>query len=1324
VSRAVLETLETRRLLAVSSIVYAGADGRLVYAPDAQGDVIPDFSMVGYKTGNVSLPNTAGGVSVPVKQTINPGAPGVDMTATIQGAINAVSALAPDGNGFRGAVLLTAGNYPVSGTLNINASGVVLMGVGDSSTTGTRLEATGTATRFLIDVSGSGSRSTSGTTYNFTDSYVPVGASSFHVDTTASLNVGDSILVTRPSPANWIHDIGMDLLDNPWTAGSKNQNWERVVTGISGNTVTVDVPLTNSLDVQYGGGTFKHYSFSGRINQVGISDLYMYSDSTGAGDLAHATGSVTMDLITNGWMHNITSDGFAVNQVVLSSNAKYCTIDDALIQNTTVSSQAPPAGVSVNGQLNLVENVIEHGVYHAVALGSQVPGPNVITNLTADGIGSDCGPHQRWSTGGLFDRVTINDGNDLQAFNRGNSGSGHGWAGANYVFWNCSARNLEIANPPTAQNWAIGCSGVQAGDGVFESLGTQVLPQSLYAKQLWDRLHSNPTVVNTASATPNPRSGTTTNLSVLGGYSLGEANLTYTWSIASKPNGAADPTFSANGTNAAKNSTATFSLAGTYILQCTIADAGGLLATSSVIVTDRPTTSFNGTAGNDTLRIVRNGATSDIYLNNVLQSQQNYATAQLLALNAGDGNDTIIIDYTGGNPVPANGLVVDGGGGTGDVVSVIGSSGADAVSLAVGSITVNGGQAQYADADELDLALGVGSDTLTCTAAAVNAPAMRLDVSGGGSVTMSPGSTLPNFTDLSVGSGASFFLNGQSQTIDALSGSGTVSNANGIAATLTVGQLNSIATFAGVLSDGVGASGSSALSLTKVGFGKLVLSGANSYSGLTTISGGVLESGNSASLVALPGTIMFNGGTIHITANSAANNVANKFNTNTNFAGVGGTIDIDAGVTLTLGTVGGSANLRTNGGGFHGGTFTKTGLGTLRILSNNGQLDDPFKLNAGTVQLESATGLGGADNSSNHLDMKTGTTLILRQDISTNFLTPITVEPNATINVVIDRLTLGVEVNHSLNAFTSSGAFTLNLSAGSNINAGTGDLTLGALTLGGNGTFNVVSGAFLTITGAAGGAFALTKTGAGVMSLQGTNSFTGATTVSAGTLVIQGNLTNSSSINITSGALVVPAFGGYVIKTPAVSITGAGQLLLQDATLIVTTPGQTGSLVGSTYTGITGLVQKGRNGGGWGGDGIVTGMADALGANALTNLAVAKVGQVRGIADSATTMFAGQVVSGSDTVVFYTYSGDATLDGKINIDDYVRIDAGIAAGSSGWTNGDFSYDGKVNIDDYVIIDGNISQQGSPFPTASSASMVSQLAVVTRATPKRTTRAIR
>ena len=52
-------------------------------------------------------------------------------------------------NGYRGAVLLTAGHYDIATQLNINASGVVLRGVG-RDTAGTVLHARGTTQRTLL----------------------------------------------------------------------------------------------------------------------------------------------------------------------------------------------------------------------------------------------------------------------------------------------------------------------------------------------------------------------------------------------------------------------------------------------------------------------------------------------------------------------------------------------------------------------------------------------------------------------------------------------------------------------------------------------------------------------------------------------------------------------------------------------------------------------------------------------------------------------------------------------------------------------------------------------------------------------------------------------------------------------------------------------------------------------------------------------------------------------------------------------------------------------------------------------------------------------
>jgi hypothetical protein len=91
-----------------------------------------------------------------------------------------------------------------------------------------------------------------------------------------------------------------------------------------------------------------------------------------------------------------------------------------------------------------------------------------------------------------------------------------------------------------------------------------------------------PIVVTPAAATANPVFDGASGLGVLGGDDGGEAGLTYTWSIVGTPPGPV--TFSVNGTNAAKNTLATFAKAGDYDLLVTIADGTGGTATSPVRV--------------------------------------------------------------------------------------------------------------------------------------------------------------------------------------------------------------------------------------------------------------------------------------------------------------------------------------------------------------------------------------------------------------------------------------------------------------------------------------------------------------------------------------------------------------------------------------------------------------------------------------------------------------------------------------------------------------------------------------------------------------------
>lgn len=97
-----------------------------------------------------------------------------------------------------------------------------------------------------------------------------------------------------------------------------------------------------------------------------------------------------------------------------------------------------------------------------------------------------------------------------------------------------------------------------------------------------------PTVVLSAAASPNPVNGLHTTLSVLASDDGGEANLTYSWSATTKP-AAANPNFSTNDSNSAKESVATFDMAGAYTFTVTISD-GSLSTTSSidVLVTQFP----------------------------------------------------------------------------------------------------------------------------------------------------------------------------------------------------------------------------------------------------------------------------------------------------------------------------------------------------------------------------------------------------------------------------------------------------------------------------------------------------------------------------------------------------------------------------------------------------------------------------------------------------------------------------------------------------------------------------------------------------------------
>ena len=217
-------------------------------------------------------------------------------------------------------------------------------------------------------------------------------------------------------------------------------------------------------------------------------------------------------------------------------------------------------------------------------------------------------------------------------------------------------------------------------------------------------------------------------------------------------------------------------------------------------------------------------------------------------------------------------------------------------------------------------------------------------------------------------------------------------------------------------------------------------------------------------------------------------------------------------------------------------------------------------------------------------------------------------------------------------------------------------------------------------------------------------------TVAAGkTLALsRDNSTGIGVVNVLLNGTLAVAPGGASATALKFNTLSAppGKLDLADAKLVVSsTP--IGTWTGSSYSFLTGWIATGRNGGAWNGSGIVTSHTDAINNNDLVTIGVASASQVTGIAATATTTWAGQTVTGTDTLTMVTWGGDANLDGRINIDDYGRIDGNVSSSGSvfGWFNGDFNYDGKINIDDYGIIDGNINRQGAPFGAGSLASVV-------------------
>lgn len=528
-------TSQAQDIPPATSLVYPGADGKLVYVADSLGNRIPDFSNAGYKGGGVAIPY------IPNKVTVWPVSG--DNSALIQAAIDKVSEMPLDASGFRGAVLLKMGIYPLDKPLYIKASGVILRGEGMGQI-GTILfgrtvkpRPTGPAARAaLINISGEKPIALQeATKQSITDKYVPVGARSFSVTAAKGFKIGDKILVRRNGNQDWIKELGEDSV-----AAGRNRwrpfiiTYDRVITDIKGNTITVDAPIFTAVETRWGGGDVVKYDDT-RIENVGVENLRGISeydpsvrttkygnmdrpDNTPAAeyhgeeyfsDENHYANFINFSYAKNGWVRNMSALHFVNSVVQVNAGSKWITIQDCESwEPVSMRMGARRFIYHLQGQLTLVQRCFSQKGRHSFVLQGQEASGNVFLDCKAVNPYSTSEPHNHWANGVLYDNVKAPLTARYWDYIIG-------WAGANIVMWNCEGDFL-IQSPPTAKNYSFGHIGtasviynaplqdLKKPRGFIESLDKHVTPRSLYLTQLKERLGIEAVKINLQGAAATP----------------------------------------------------------------------------------------------------------------------------------------------------------------------------------------------------------------------------------------------------------------------------------------------------------------------------------------------------------------------------------------------------------------------------------------------------------------------------------------------------------------------------------------------------------------------------------------------------------------------------------------------------------------------------------------------------------------------------------------------------------------------------------------------------------------------------------------------------
>ncbi|WP_294476302.1 DUF6298 domain-containing protein [uncultured Bacteroides sp.] len=456
---------------------------RITYLNDEHGNRILDFSYCGYRSSEQDIPSVRNALFVPWKSG--------DNTERIQRAIDYVASLTPDASGFRGTVLLDQGEFTLSGCIRISASGIVLRGMDKDKTV---LLKKGVDRGALIYMEGADDLNVQDT-LQVVSSYVPVNGRTLKLSSGKSLKKGDRIMVVRPSVKEWIASLGCEIFGGGisalgWKPGDMDLSWDRTVSEVNGNQVTLDAPLTVALDAKWGVSSVLTYQWNGRIQDCGVENMTLISDydKRYPKDEDHCWTGISIEDAENCWVRQVNFKHFAGSAVIVQRTGSKITVEDCISKEpiSEIGGMRRCTFLTLGQQTLFQRCYSEHGI-HDFAAGYCAAGPNAFVQCESHESLSFSGSIDAWACGLLFDVVNI-DGHNLTFKNLGQDKNGAGWNTANSLFWQCTAAEIECYAPAKdAMNRAYGCWAEFSGDGEWAESNNHVHPRSIFYAQLQER---------------------------------------------------------------------------------------------------------------------------------------------------------------------------------------------------------------------------------------------------------------------------------------------------------------------------------------------------------------------------------------------------------------------------------------------------------------------------------------------------------------------------------------------------------------------------------------------------------------------------------------------------------------------------------------------------------------------------------------------------------------------------------------------------------------------------------------------------------------------